>query len=84
MELSLLCDVNMFLYIFDKSQNRVIHYASDPNFDLLDIFNSENQREFYSNEDYDRVGGKKEGTAGANDSASDDGADAEIKPKIFS
>jgi len=74
----------MFLYIFDKSQNRVIHYASDPNFDLLDIFNSENQREFYSNEDYDRVGGKKEGTAGANDSASDDGADAEIKPKIFS
>ena len=85
MELSLLCDVNMFLFIYDKSQNRVIHYASDPNFNFTEIFNVENQREFYSNDDYDRVGGKKEGTVGQDDSASEAGVpDAEIKPKIFS
>lgn len=28
-ELSLLCDLKMFVFIYDKNQRRVIHYASD-------------------------------------------------------
>jgi len=29
-ELSILCDLKVFMYIYDKSQKRVIHFASDP------------------------------------------------------
>ena len=50
-ELSLLCDLQMFVFIYDKNQKRVIHYASDAKLDFLDIFNQENQREFYTNDD---------------------------------
>ena len=28
-ELSVLCDVQMFLFIYDKSAQRVVHYCSD-------------------------------------------------------
>jgi len=42
MELSLLCDVQMFVYIYDKQQKRVIHYASDCQQDFMDMFNSKN------------------------------------------
>lgn len=58
-ELSLLCDLKMFVFIYDKNQRRVIHYASDASQDLLEIFNEENQREYYTNRDYQRVGGRK-------------------------
>lgn len=58
-ELSILCDLNIFLLIYDKNQQRVIHYASDQNLDIMELFNSENQREYYSNKDYHRVGGQK-------------------------
>ena len=51
MELALLCDLKLFMFIYDPKQNRVIHFASDPELDLQDIFNNENQREFYSNLD---------------------------------
>lgn len=51
MELSILCDLQMFVFIYDQSQRRVIHYASDPNLDFCHIFNEPNQREFYSNKD---------------------------------
>jgi hypothetical protein len=51
MELALLCDLKIFMFIYDPKQNRVIHFASDPELDLQDIFNFENQREFYSNLD---------------------------------
>ena len=37
----------------------VIHYASDDQQDFFEIFNLENQREYYSNRDYQRVGGRK-------------------------
>ena len=57
-ELSVLCDLKVFCYIYDPSQQRVIHFASDPSLNLLDIFNRENQREYYTNSDYGRVGGK--------------------------
>ena len=39
MELSILCDLRLFLYIYDPSQQRVIHFASHPDLDLLEIFN---------------------------------------------
>lgn len=58
-ELSLLCDLDMFVFIYDKNQKRVIHYASNASQDFFEIFNEKNQREFYSNEDYERVGGRK-------------------------
>ena len=51
MELSLLCDLKIFLYIYDPLQKRVIHFLSDPEIDIMDIFNTENQREYYSNLD---------------------------------
>ena len=57
-ELSVLCDLKVFCFIYDESQKRVIHFASDPALDLMDIFNKENQREYYTNDDYGRVGGK--------------------------
>ena len=57
-ELSVLCDLKVFCFIYDESQQRVIHFASDPSLDILDIFNKENQREYYTNSDYGRVGGK--------------------------
>lgn len=57
-ELSVLCDLKVFCFIYDESQQRVIHFASDPSLNILDIFNKENQREYYTNSDYGRVGGK--------------------------
>ncbi len=38
-ELSLLSNQSVFLYVHDKEKNRVIHYASDPSQSLLDVFN---------------------------------------------
>ena len=57
-ELSVLCDLKVFCFIYDESQQRVIHFASDPSLNIMDIFNKENQREYYTNSDYGRVGGK--------------------------
>ena len=58
-ELSLLCDLKMFVFMYDKKQKRAIHFARDPEQDLMEIFNEENQREYYTNRDYIRVGGRK-------------------------
>ena len=51
MELSLLCDQVCFLYIIDKNQGRVIHFASHAEENILDVFNKEYTREFYTNDD---------------------------------
>lgn len=59
-ELSLLCDLKMFLFIHDHNEERVVHFASDPTADFLDLFNRQNQREYFSNRDYFRVGGRKD------------------------
>ena len=40
MELSLLCDLKIFLFIYDPLQNRVIHFMSDEEIDLMHIFNT--------------------------------------------
>jgi hypothetical protein len=31
MELSLLCDIKVFLYLYDQKENKFIHYQSDEN-----------------------------------------------------
>ena len=56
-ELSVLCEQTVMIYIYDKSKERVIHYCNDENFDMLDLFNNEFDREFITNKDYNRVGG---------------------------
>ena len=40
MELSILCDQQVFMFVFDGEKRRVIHYNSDPEMNLMDIFNS--------------------------------------------
>ena len=56
-EFSTLCDVSVFLFIYDKNQQRCMHFASDPNEDFLQFFNKKYHREFFSNRDYSKVGG---------------------------
>ena len=59
-ELTLLCDLKMFLFIYDPKEQRVVHFASDPTTDFLELFNQPSQREYFSNRDYFRVGGRKD------------------------
>ena len=51
MELSLLCDVNIYLYMHDRANNRVVHFQSNTEADLRQVFKTRSSREFYSNED---------------------------------
>ena len=60
MELSMLCDVSMFIFIYDKDKGRCLHYASQPEDNLLSFFNDSCHREFYSNQDYQKMGGRAE------------------------
>ena len=55
-ELSILCDLDIFLLIYDKKAKRCTHYASDPKQDLVNMFNDNCHREFLSNHDYVNVG----------------------------
>ena len=57
-ELSLLCDVEVFVHIYDKNNKRCVHYASDSTLPLLDMFNERCHREFYSNRHYVDLGGR--------------------------
>ena len=56
-ELSVLCDLEIFTLIYDKTHGRVTHFASNEDFDMLELFNKKCQREFFSNLDYNRLGG---------------------------
>ena len=56
-EVSLLCDQKVFLFMYDESKKRVIHFHSHEDLNLFDIFNSPNDREFYTNSDYSELGG---------------------------
>jgi hypothetical protein len=47
------------MFIYDKTQDRCVHYANEPNTDFLDLFNKQSHREFYTNKDYINVGGRK-------------------------
>jgi hypothetical protein len=57
MELSLLCDVKIFLYIQDTANNRVVHFQSNHQHDIRELFTKRNSREFYTNTDYGRLNG---------------------------
>lgn len=57
-ELSVLCGVNISILIQDNSKNKVIHFASDPNYNILEYFNRHQKREFFANKDYEKLGGK--------------------------
>lgn len=59
-ELSVLCDLKMFIFIYDEGQKRVVHFASDADDDFQAIFDEKLHREFYTNRDYIRVGGRAE------------------------
>lgn len=85
MELSMLCDLKTFVLIYDQNQRRVVHYASDPHQDLLEVFNTENQREYYSNFDYQRVGGRMLDIDGIDlkEAITDDEKDAEVAAQGF-
>ena len=58
-EFAQLCDVSVFLYVYDKDQRRVVHFASNPQDNLLSLFNEQNFREFFSSRDYIKVGGRE-------------------------
>ena len=34
-EISVLCDQEVFMYVIDNRKNRILHYSSDPQADLL-------------------------------------------------
>ena len=40
------------MLIEDENKNMITHFASDPTVDLLQMFNKQSQREFYTNEDF--------------------------------
>ena len=57
-ELSKLCDQEIFIFIHDKEKQRMVHYASNESNNLLNVFNQKLFREFYSNKDYELLGGQ--------------------------
>ena len=37
-ELSVLCDQDIFIYVYDKEKKKMLHFASDPELDLDHLF----------------------------------------------
>jgi hypothetical protein len=61
MELSLLCDVKLMLFIFDKNgDSKLMHYQSDPHDDYLDLLLRDccNPKNYFCNEHYQHLSGK--------------------------
>lgn len=56
-ELSVLCDLKIFALIEDQSNQRVTHFVSHKDYNFVDTFNKQCMREFFSNCDYEKVGG---------------------------
>jgi hypothetical protein len=44
----------------DHDKNKMLHYASDPESNIIDLFNKEIEREFVTNVDYVKVGGDRQ------------------------
>ena len=59
-ELSVLCDLKIFMLIQDQFNQRSTHFLSHKDFDILKAFNSLNHREFFTNSDYEKVGGNRD------------------------
>jgi hypothetical protein len=51
-ELSVLCNQEVYVYVVDPQKKRMLHYSSDPDSNLIDRFNKKLEREFISNHDY--------------------------------
>ena len=49
------CNQKCFIYIFDQDNNEVIHYSSSPSFNLVNIFNGNYKRQYYTNSDYEQL-----------------------------
>ena len=48
-ELSVLCDQEIFLFVADEEKQKVLHYGSSSELDFLQLFNSKYDREFVTN-----------------------------------
>ena len=59
-ELSMLGGVKVFMVMLDEEDHRATHYLSHKHYNVLDFFNTPFQREFFTNRDYDQVGGTAE------------------------
>ena len=58
-ELSVLCQQDIFLFVADQDKKKILQYSNNSENDLLQLFNTKFDREFLSNEDYQKVGGDK-------------------------
>lgn len=50
----------------------MVHYGSHEDYNLLDVFNEKLYREFYSNKDYELLGGHDSPKSGAGDQDSEE------------
>ena len=61
MELSLLCDVKVFMFVYDRhAENKLLHFQSDPHDDFIGCLYRDccNPKNFYSNDHYQYICGK--------------------------
>ena len=59
-ELSVLCDQEIFLFVYDKHKQQMIHFQSHPDHDLNELLNLPLKREFLSRDNYIKVGGERQ------------------------
>jgi hypothetical protein len=60
MELSLLCDVKLMLFIFDKNgDSKLMHYQSDPHDDYIELLFRDccNPKNYFCNDHYQHLTG---------------------------
>ena len=50
----------MFILINDPNQGRCVHFQSDPKKNIMDYFNEKCHREFFTNNDYLQMGGRRD------------------------
>ena len=51
-ELSVLCDLKICMFIWDDNSSRSTHFMSQKSISLMDLFNGKYKREFFTNSDY--------------------------------
>jgi hypothetical protein len=56
-ELSVLCELKIFMFMYDEANQKVTHFASHKDCNLSDLFTTPSHREFFSNNDYHHFGG---------------------------